>query len=428
MAIEAANYGGESDELKKFVREHALILDCDEHGLVCDYLVVESKQLICAECLTSFDQDVDVRLIMIVQIQDDEPSPRLAAGEGPIEQLGGLVEEEEKKPSEAAQRVGEEERVEGWRCLHCTLINPHAAKICEACLGLNSEALADDPMLDGADRLGGPEMARPVRRGMERLGEGEDDKRQEEGAEGIAEDEGKKVLHSTQQYSSKEIEESDCKQWACNTCTLLNSLSSYICSACYSAFPSLQLHLQRLDIPSSEQSTYLRRRPQSSDEFRRSVVKPTCKTCYRETLYDVDKCTDCQLDEIKARRSEDRGSRSSAYKFWYCKKCTRRNSGFSSSCYYCSPPDIQPDPPHADLARPRKFLEACKKCRAFNVHDSAKCASCRSSMLKEEPKPRKFMEICKSCDHRNKRDTATCEKCYRSMRPPSSQLRRTYQS
>jgi hypothetical protein len=291
----------------------------------------------------------------------------------------------------------------------------------------NSEAKADDPMLGSPDRLGRSEVSKPVRRGLERLDEGEDDKRQEDRAEGIAKGGGKKVLYSTQSYTSKEIEESDCEQWECRTCTLLNSLTSYICSACYSAFRSLQLHLQRLERPSTEYSPYLRRRPQS-DEFRRSVVRPTCKTCYRQTPYDIDKCTDCQLEEIKAGVSEGGSRLQSSYKFWNCKSCSKRNSGLTSTCYYCNKPDSQP--PHTSLTRPRKFLEACKKCRAFNVHDSSKCEKCRSSMVivKEEPKPRKFIEICKSCEHRNKRDASTCESCYRSMRPPSSQMRRTYQS
>jgi hypothetical protein len=410
-----------SVELARFIRENALVLDCNEHGLVCEYLALDTKQLHCAECLGSLDEEIQIRNIIIVQTDEEQVQDQPLLVELQADKSEPKLEEDKRpegRAKDAESAIDEiQEVTDGWNCTHCTLLNPLARSICSACYNRRVDEYAEEAV---QPRRESPELAkrpRPNLRAAGRYDELEDDKQpkalhEEQGSQRSDDAE---VLHSDQFYSSKEIEESECVEWQCSGCTLLNKLDQYFCTACDSIFTSLERHLSPPDRP-YRSSAYQSRSPPKP--------KPICESCLKEASYETDKCLDCRLADI--RGADKRGSLGKL-EMWECAGCTRLNSSFSSVCYHCDEHRDAVNLPERN--RRRLYLEVCKRCYTPNKDDVAMCAKCFDSLRVsslDDYQPREFVETCVFCRFPNTKDSPTCEGCHRSLRASASQLRRTY--
>jgi hypothetical protein len=458
---------GLSVELARFIRENALVLDCTEHGLVCEYLALDTKQLLCAECLSSLDEGVEIRNIIIVQTDGeqelDQPLVEQPQADKPEPKL-----EEDKMPEGRARDADAEadidfiqELTDGWNCTHCTLLNPLTRRICSACFYSRADVKAEET---AQPRRPSPEIAQKPRSDLRarRYDEVEDDKQAKalhEDQESQRSDEPElNVLHSNQFYSSKEIEESGCLEWQCSECTLHNKIDQYFCSACDSTFASLERYLSSPD-QSYRSSAYQSRSPPKPKptcqtclketsyetdkcidcrvaDIRRTdhrdllgkseMSKPTCKTCFKETSYETDKCLDCKYPGI--RGTDHRGSLGRS-EMWQCAGCTKFNAGSASVCYHCTELRDAVNLPEPERNRHRLYLEVCKRCSTPNTHDSSVCSKCYDSLRVSsvgDYQPRQILENCAFCRFANPKGSLTCEGCHHSLRASASQFRRTY--
>lgn len=440
-----------SQELMQYIREHAVILDCNEHGLVCDYLNIETKQLICSECVSTLEDDVEVRPVMIVDMNEDQADmpfeidePEMRAGSPVLH-----IQDANKSDERVVDRIPEHlaikaEEDQGWNCEYCTLLNDYSSSKCSACLMTNFALpkirSSEDPPMRNPESY---PRARYERQDIE------DDKQVEAAPvlqQAVEEEQDPNVLSSDKDYTSLEIEAS--LNWKCAACTLINKMNRPYCEACYTTFTSLKRYLDLLTRPHSE-----------SFNYRRSLAnKCYCKMCHKETISDTQQCTDCMLAEIRQRQAlpsashptslwncpgcsrmnsssskecyqcfrsreenakEERSNYEPAkYDMWKCSYCDKRNSSLHQECYYCktSKNGKFPGQPARDSLVQRQS-KVCRKCSTA-ISTGSLCNRCDKDQVPMRTSTA-MNKVCKSCGAHNHKTSPTCLRCYKSLRTPA---------